>query len=110
MLDRWRHLAAAAGCLREVNFAGSVPDQQMIADLQRAHLVVQPSLDEGFGLPVVEAAACGAAVICSNTSSLPEILREPAATFDPAHPADMAAAIERALTDARHRERPACCG
>ena len=102
--DRWRQLAASAGCLREMNFAGSVPDQQMIVELQRAHLVVQPSLDEGFGLPVVEAAACGAAVICSDTSSLPEILREPSATFDPTHPADTAAAIERALTDRRHRE------
>ncbi len=104
LLDRWRHLAASAGCLREMNFAGSVSDQQMIVELQKAHLVVQPSLDEGFGLPVVEAAACGAAVICSDTSSLPEILREPSASFDPTHPADTAAAIERALTDPRHRE------
>jgi hypothetical protein len=60
-------------------------------------------LEEGFGLTVVEAAACGAAVICSNVSALPEVLDEPAATFDPGDPRDLAGAIAKALSDDDHR-------
>ena len=62
-----------------------------------------PSLEEGFGLPVVEAAACGIPVICSDVSSLPEVLEEPAACFDPLDPRAIARAIEHALRDGEHR-------
>ena len=61
-----------------------------------------PSIDEGFGLPVAEAAACGCPAICSAVSSLPEVIDEPAALFDPMDPAAIAAAIERGLTDVDH--------
>ena len=71
--------------------------------LQGAAVAVTPSLEEGFGLPVLEAAACGTAAIASNVSSLPEVLDEPAAGFDPHDPQAIADAIVRALTDDDHR-------
>jgi hypothetical protein len=71
--------------------------------LQGAALAVTPSLEEGFGLPVLEAAACGVPAIASNVSSLPEVLDEPAACFDPHDPRAIADAIVRGLTDDDHR-------
>ena len=104
VLRRWEGWADEAGVRGEVIFTGSVTDDEMVAILQGAELAVMPSTEEGFGLPVVEAAACGAPVICSNASSLPEVLEEPAAEFDPFDPASIATSIERALTDDEHRE------
>jgi glycosyltransferase involved in cell wall biosynthesis len=101
--QRWYAAAREAGIDDEVFITGSVSDDEMVALLQHAELSVMPSLEEGFGLPVVEAAACGCPVICSDRSSLPEVLDEPAATFDPTDPAAMAAAIDRALRDEDHR-------
>jgi glycosyltransferase involved in cell wall biosynthesis len=101
--QRWYAVAREAGIDDEVFITGSVSDDEMVALLQHAELSVMPSLEEGFGLPVVEAAACGCPVICSDRSSLPEVLDEPAATFDPTDPAAMAAAIDRALRDEDHR-------
>ena len=104
VLRRWEGWADDAGIRDEVVFTGSVTDDEMVAILQGAELAVMPSTEEGFGLPVVEAAACGTPVICSNVSSLPEVLEEPAAEFDPFDPASIAAAIERALVDSAHRD------
>jgi glycosyltransferase involved in cell wall biosynthesis len=103
--DAWRALAEELGCASSVEFAGAVEDEALVALLQRAELAVQPSLEEGFGLPVLEAARCGVPGLCSNVSALPEVLDEPEATFDPEDPDDMARAIERGLTDGAIRER-----
>ena len=86
-----------------VVFTGRLDEDELVAVLQGASLAVTPSLEEGFGLPVLEAAACGTATIASNVSSLPEVLDEPAAGFDPHHPQAIADAIVRALTDGDHR-------
>jgi glycosyltransferase involved in cell wall biosynthesis len=99
---RWLAWAHDAGC-PDVTFTGAVGDDDMVALLQGARLSIVPSFDEGFGLPVVEAGACGCPVITSNTSSLPEVLDEPAACFDPHDPRAIAAALTAALTDDRHR-------
>ena len=88
----------------DVDFTGSITDEQLIAIYQIADLAVVPSTEEGFGLPALEAAACGCAVLTSNVSALPEVLAEPAAQFDPYDVLAIAAAIERALIDASHRE------
>ena len=104
VLRRWEGWASEVGISDEVIFTGGVTDDEMVSILQRAELAVMPSKEEGFGLPVVEAAACGTPVICSNVSSLPEVLEEPAAEFDPFDPASIAASIVRALTDRPHRE------
>lgn len=78
---------------------GFVDDDTLVLLYQSASVVVVPSRIEGFGLPVVEARACGARTICSDTSSLVEVLPEPAARFDPDRPADIARCLLAALTD-----------
>lgn len=103
VLDRWRGWADEAGVLDRVVFTGGVDDDELVALLQGAELAVMPSLEEGFGLPVLEAAACGVPAISSDVSSLPEVLDEPEACFDPHDPAAIAAAIVRGLTDDAHR-------
>ncbi len=70
--------------LRErVVFLGEVADRDLPMLYNGAELFVFPSLYEGFGLPVLEAMACGTPVICSSTSSLPEIVGDAALTLDP---------------------------
>ena len=91
------------GVRDRVVFTGALDDDELVAVLQGAALSVMPSFEEGFGLPVLEAAACGVPAIWSNTSSLPEVLDEPTACFDPHDPSAIAEAIVRALTDDAHR-------
>lgn len=100
LLAQWQQWAHAAGVGHDVAFTGGVTDDEMVAVHQVAALAVMPSTEEGFGLPVLEAAACGCLVITSNVSSLPEVLAERAAEFDPYDVAAIAAAIERT-----HRRR-----
>jgi glycosyltransferase involved in cell wall biosynthesis len=105
--DRWTHVAHESGMEvgREITFTGGISDEALVALLRVARLAVMPSLEEGFGLPVLEAVACGTPAICSRVSSLPEVLAEPAATFDPHRPDAIAAAIQAACEDPPHRER-----
>lgn len=103
VLRRWEGWAADAGVTERVVFTGAVDDDELVALLQGAALAVMPSIEEGFGLPVLEAAACGVPTVSSNVSSLPEVLDEPAACFDPHDPHAIAAAIVAALTDEDHR-------
>jgi len=100
---RWRAVADEVAVTDQLVITGSITDEEMVAILQHAELSVTPSFEEGFGLPVVEAAACGCPVVCSNLSSLPEVLDQPEATFDPADPQSIAATIERALCDESYR-------
>lgn len=102
--SQWQQWANDAGVGLDVTFTGGVTDDEMVALHQVARLAIMPSTEEGFGLPVLEAAACGCPVIVSNVSSLPEVLSEPAAEFDPYDTASIARAVERALTDDDHRE------
>ncbi len=69
---------------------GYVPDADLPALYRGSAVVVSPSLHEGFGLSVAEAMACGAAVICSDTSSLPEVIGREDAMFDPTRPQSIA--------------------
>ena len=82
-----------------VIFTGYVPDEDLPAIYSAAELFVFPSLYEGFGLPVLEAMACGVPVICSNTSSLPEVAGDAALLVDPTDVRALAGAMEQALTD-----------
>jgi glycosyltransferase involved in cell wall biosynthesis len=65
--------------------------------------VAYPSLYEGFGLPVVEALACGAVVVASNTTSIPEVAGDAALLVDPTDVAAIAVAIGTAAADERVR-------
>lgn len=77
--DPWMASAARAPLAGHVRFAGYVPDEERRTLLAEAHMLIQPSLDEGFGLPVLEAMAVGVPVVISSGGALPEIAG-PAAT------------------------------
>ena len=83
----------------ELVFAGYVSDDDLIALYSQCTLFVFPSFHEGFGLPALEAMCCGAAVIGSNTSSIPEVIGKEDALFDPCSDKSMADLIERSLAD-----------
>lgn len=85
--------------------AALVSDEVLRALYQSAALFVLPSLYEGFGLPVLEAARCGCPAIMSAVSSLPEVLDFAPATFRPDDPASIAATMNRALVDETFRAR-----
>lgn len=106
--DQQRRLAREAGRLGisgDTLFTGEVDDDTLLRLYQGCEVFVFPSLYEGFGLPVLEAMRCGAPVIASNLSSLPELVTEPEAAFDPARPEAIAAVLSRALGDAGFRDR-----
>jgi glycosyltransferase involved in cell wall biosynthesis len=83
----------------ELRLAGYVTDEELVALYNLCQLFVFPSLHEGFGLPALEAMACGAPVIAANTSSLPEVMNLDAAMFDPYDIAAMTAKMNQALQD-----------
>jgi len=97
--QRWLQWAHTAGVVGDVHFTGSVTNDELVALHQVAKLAIVPSTEEGFGLPVLEAAACGCPVLTSNVSALPEVLAEPAAQFDPYDSTSIAASLTRALTN-----------
>ncbi len=76
-----------------------VEDADMEALYSGAIALVYPSLHEGFGLPVVEAMACGTPVICSNTTSLPEVAGDAALLVNPEETEEIVEAMSRVLTD-----------
>lgn len=80
-----------------VFLSGHIQQEDLAAVYSAASLFVYPSLYEGFGLPVLEAMACGTPVITSNIASLPEVAGEAAILVDPHSPHDIAEAIRRVL-------------
>jgi glycosyltransferase involved in cell wall biosynthesis len=84
---------------------GHIPDGALASLYRRANAFVFPSLAEGFGLPVVEAMACGAPVVTSRVSSLPEVSGDAALLVDPEDTDEIAAAIARLLADRRLHQR-----
>ncbi|MDQ1300444.1 MAG: hypothetical protein QG637_362 [Chloroflexota bacterium] len=85
---------------RAVLFPGFVPDADLPAIYAGAQALAFPSEFEGFGLPVLEAMACGAPVVCSTTSSLPEVAGDAALLVDPADTDALTAALRRVAADA----------
>jgi glycosyltransferase involved in cell wall biosynthesis len=82
-----------------VHFTGYVPQEDLPAVYNAASAFVFPSLYEGFGLPALEAMACGVPVVTSNASALPEVVGDAALKVEPSEPKAIAAAIGRILDD-----------
>ncbi len=91
--------AAETGLAGRIRFLGFVPEAALPDLYAGADLFVFPSLYEGFGLPILEAMACGAPVVYANVSSLPEVAGAAGVPFDPADPAALPAAMTAVLLD-----------
>lgn len=90
--------AEASGLGEQVRFVnGHVPEDDLPKFYSAADLFIFPSLFEGFGLPIVEAMACGTPVLSSRATSLPEVAGDAAILFDPLNVVEMADAIADAL-------------
>jgi glycosyltransferase involved in cell wall biosynthesis len=87
----------------EVVFAGYVDDEELVRLYNICRAFVFPSFHEGFGLPALEAMQCGAPVIASNSTSIPEVVGSPAGLFDPHSVDDIADKLRRVLTDEEFR-------
>ena len=88
-----------------LRYLGSVDDSELPELYSGAVAFVYPSHYEGFGLPILEAMACGRAVACSNTTAMPEVAGSSALLFDPADAEQMAHAISKILTNDDLRRR-----
>ncbi|WP_095152728.1 glycosyltransferase [Pseudomonas sp. Irchel s3b5] len=78
-----QHILKSNLTLQDVIITGRVSDDELVQFYNQCALYVFPSLHEGFGLPVLEAMSCGAAAIGSNTTSVPEVMGNAEALFDP---------------------------
>jgi glycosyltransferase involved in cell wall biosynthesis len=88
-----------------ITFAGATTELLLLALYRSATALAYPSRYEGFGLPLLEAMACGTPVIAARTSSIPEVVGDAAVLLDPDDEAGWIAAIERVLEDTSHRAR-----
>jgi len=89
---------------RSVLFPGYIPDEELPAIYSGAQALVFPSLHEGFGLPVLEALACGTPVIASRAASIPEVGGDAVSYFDPHDTSELVMAVRRVLCDDWLRE------
>ena len=97
--DLQAHIRAEGIEENKVVFTGFVSDDDMVDLYNLSTAFVFPSQHEGFGLPPLEAMSCGIPTIAANASSLPEVMGNPDALFDPYDTHDIAAKLERVLTD-----------
>ena len=87
------------GLSSHIHLCGMLSKDLLIGLTKKAHTLCYPSLYEGFGFPVLEAMACGTPVVCSQSSSLPEIAGDAAITVPATDDVQLATAVERVLTD-----------
>jgi glycosyltransferase involved in cell wall biosynthesis len=95
---------ARSGVGDAARFVGSLDEHDLAVLYSHAGVFVLPSLYEGFGLPVLEAMACGAPVVCSSAGPLPEIADDAAVLLAPEDPAAWAEVILKVLHDARYAD------
>ena len=104
---RLHSLAADLGISADVIFVGGVQLEETARFYQAADVFVYPSFNETFGLPILEAMACGCPVVTSGTSAMPETAGGAAVLADPKDPASIASAIAEAAAPGRDRLRDA---
>ena len=110
MFDDILSEASTTGVRERVHLVGFVADEHLPALYSLASVFAFPSLYEGFGLPVLEAMACGVPVIAANNSSLPEVAGEAAVLFDARDESALAQSLIRLQSDVGLRERLIAAG
>ena len=108
--DTWyspevRRAVAASPVSNRIHLTGWVNDEDLVQFYGACEVFVFPSFYEGFGLPILEAMACGRAVACSNTSAMPEVANAAGILFDPRSVREMTRAMADLLLDAELRAR-----
>lgn len=86
-------------------YTGYVSDEELVALYKGAEVFVMPSLEEGFGIPILEAMACSCPVVTSNTASLPEVGGEACLYFDPTSVDDMSEKVSLVLDDEKLQQK-----
>lgn len=108
--DTIKNLVSELGLEDRVTFTGYLPDDEVVVLLNLATVSVLPSLIEGFGLPAVEAAACGCPVIATVESPLPKLLGGGGIYFNPHRQDELEAALLRVLQSATLRQKMSLAG
>ncbi|HTS66098.1 MAG TPA: glycosyltransferase family 1 protein [Candidatus Acidoferrales bacterium] len=103
--DQVHKAARESGISGRIQFSGFVSDDDLLQLYNACDLFVFPSFYEGFGLPALEAMACGRAVVCSHTSALPEVVDGAAILFDPYCSDEIVRALADLLLDRELRTR-----
>jgi glycosyltransferase involved in cell wall biosynthesis len=103
--DQLKQKVKELGLESHVNFLGYVPIELMPSLYREAFVLIFPSFYEGFGIPLLEAMACGCPVIASQTSSMPEVCADAACYFDPRDQNALRQSIERIITDECFRKQ-----
>jgi glycosyltransferase involved in cell wall biosynthesis len=98
------------GISNRVIFTGYLPDEELVVLLNLATGLVLPSLMEGFGLPAIEAAACGCPVIATDASPLPALLGAGGLFVDPYQPEALEAALNQLLDSENLRQEMRSAG
>ena len=104
IIDHWYHgevmaLAERLGVAQRVRFLGRVDADELVNLYRRCAAFVFPSTVETFGMPLLEAMACGAPIACSNAAAMPEVAGDAALLFDPQDAEAMAGALTRLMAD-----------
>ncbi|HYL75866.1 MAG TPA: glycosyltransferase family 1 protein [Bryobacteraceae bacterium] len=100
-----RAAARKSSVAERIHFAGFVSDEELLRLYGACDLFAYPSFYEGFGLPILEAMACGRAVVCSNTSAMPEVADSAALLFDPSSEEQLMLAMRDLLLNPELRMR-----
>jgi glycosyltransferase involved in cell wall biosynthesis len=102
---RVHEAAMRSAVAHRIHFTDFVNDEDLLHLYNAAELFVYPSFYEGFGLPIIEAQACGCAVACSNTTAMPEVADSAALTFDPNSQSEILKSMRDLLLDPDLRQR-----
>jgi glycosyltransferase involved in cell wall biosynthesis len=105
-----RQQIVALGIESRVVFTGYLPDEDLVVLLNQADVLVLPSLLEGYGLPAVEAAACGCPVVATKSSPLPDLLGDGGIYFDPLNTYELEESLIRVLSSKTLRQKMSRAG